>query len=725
MKTTPENRWKDSVAKSLDPVDRLVYRSNLIGEDPTLTNTGGGNTSSKITEKDPLTGQETEVLWVKGSGGDLRTAKRDGFSSLYMEKLRGLQKNYLSSKTKGPKTQIEDDMVGAYAHCTFNLNPRPSSIDTPLHGFVPFAHVDHTHPNAAISVAACAKGKEMAKEIYGDEVIWTEWQRPGFDLGLILEKLCKDHPKAKGAIMGQHGLINWHQDDQKCYELTLELVGRAAAAIAKKDQGEKTFGGAKFASPAEKERKALWVSILPWLRGRVSAQQRMIGTVQEDATILRFVNSKDAARLAEMGTSCPDHFLRTKIKPLYVPWDPAKGDLDKLRGLLEEGLEGYRADYKKYYEKCKRKDSPAMRDPNPTVVLIPGLGMVAWGKSKSESRVTAEFYNCAVEVMRGAEALGGYINLPQQEAFDIEYWQLEEAKLRRMPPEQELARQVIAVVGAGSGIGKETAHRLAKEGASVVCVDMNEKAAQETSVELVKKLGEGIGVAGTGISGCGPAIGLAANITDRKSVATMLDEATYAYGGIDGVVVTAGIFVPPDLEGRIPDEKWAQTFAINVTGSYVVADEANKIFKAQGLPASLVLTTSVNAVVAKKGSVAYDTSKAAANHLVRELAIELSPLVRVNAVAPATVVQGSAMFPRDRVMASLAKYKIPFSEKEGDEELRTRLAEFYAKRTLTQSPITPADQAEAAFLLLSSKRFPRTTGQVIHVDGGLADGFLR
>ena len=725
MKTTPENRWKDSVAKSLDPVDRLVYRSNLIGEDPTLTNTGGGNTSSKITEKDPLTGQETEVLWVKGSGGDLRTAKRDGFSSLYMEKLRGLQKNYLSSKTKGPKTQIEDDMVGAYAHCTFNLNPRPSSIDTPLHGFVPFAHVDHTHPNAAISVAACAKGKEMAREIYGDEVIWTEWQRPGFDLGLILEKLCKDHPKAKGAIMGQHGLINWHQDDQKCYELTLELVGRAAAAIAKKDQGEKTFGGAKFTSPAEKERKALWVSILPWLRGRVSAQQRMIGTVQEDATILRFVNSKDAARLAEMGTSCPDHFLRTKIKPLYVPWDPAKGDLDKLRGLLEEGLEGYRADYKKYYEKCKRKDSPAMRDPNPTVVLIPGLGMVAWGKSKSESRVTAEFYNCAVEVMRGAEALGGYINLPQQEAFDIEYWQLEEAKLRRMPPEQELARQVIAVVGAGSGIGKETTHRLAKEGASVVCVDMNEKAAQETSVELVKKLGEGIGVAGTGISGCGPAIGLAANITDRKSVATMLDEATYAYGGIDGVVVTAGIFVPPDLEGRIPDEKWAQTFAINVTGSYVVADEANKIFKAQGLPASLVLTTSVNAVVAKKGSVAYDTSKAAANHLVRELAIELSPLVRVNAVAPATVVQGSAMFPRDRVMASLAKYKIPFSEKEGDEELRTRLAEFYAKRTLTQSPITPADQAEAAFLLLSSKRFPRTTGQVIHVDGGLADGFLR
>jgi rhamnulose-1-phosphate aldolase/alcohol dehydrogenase len=451
----------------------------------------------------------------------------------------------------------------------------------------------------------------------------------------------------------------------------------------------------------------------------------MIGTVQEDATILRFVNSQDAARLAELGTSCPDHFLRTKIKPLYVPWDPAKGDLALLKQMLEYGLSNYRKDYEAYYMKHRNADSPAMRDPNPTVVLIPGLGMVAWGKSKSESRVTAEFYNCAVEVMRGAEALGGYIKLPAQEAFDIEYWSLEEAKLRRMPPEQELARQVIAVVGAGSGIGKETAHRLAQEGAAIVSVDMNEKAAKETAEGLVQKLGEGIGVAGTGISGCGPAIGLSANITDRASVRAMLEEVTYAYGGVDGVVVTAGIFVSPDLHGRIPDDKWAQTYAINVTGSYIVADEAYRIWKEQSLPASLVLTTSVNAVVAKKGSLAYDTSKAAANHLVRELAIELSPIVRVNAVAPATVVQGSAMFPRDRVMASLAKYKIPFSEKEHDDDLRDKLAEFYAQRTLTKVPITPADQAEAAFLLVSPRRFPKTTGQVIHVDGGLADGFLR
>ena len=438
MKTQPENRWKDSVANSLDPVARLVYRSNLIGQDPTLTNTGGGNTSSKITEKDPLTGKDTEVLWVKGSGGDLRTAKKDGFSSLYMDKLKGLQGKYHASKPKGPKTPVEDSMVGAYSHCTFNLNPRPSSIDTPLHGFVPYRHVDHTHPNAAISVAACAKGKKVCEEIYGDEVIWTDWQRPGFDLGLKLEKLCTDHPQAKGAIMGQHGLINWHEDDKKCYELTLDLVGRAAAAIAKKDKGEKTFGGTKFTTPGDKERRALWVGILPWLRGRVSNCQRMIGTVQEDATILRFVNSQDAARLAELGTSCPDHFLRTKIKPLYIPWDPAKGDLALLKQMLEYGLSNYRKDYEAYYMKHRRPDSPAMRDPNPTVVLIPGLGMVAWGKSKSESRVTAEFYNCAVEVMRGAEALGGYISLPSQEAFDIEYWSLEGAKLRRMPPEQEL-----------------------------------------------------------------------------------------------------------------------------------------------------------------------------------------------------------------------------------------------------------------------------------------------
>jgi len=365
-----------------------------------------------------------------------------------------------------------------------------------------------------------------------------------------------------------------------------------------------------------------------------------------------------------------------------------------------------------------------MRDANPTVILIPGLGMIAWGKDKSESRVTAEFYNCAVEVMRGAEAIDQYIALPQQEAFDIEYWLLEEAKLQRMPAEKELARQVIVVIGAGSGIGKETAHRLVREGAHIVCVDLNLASAEATAYEITAKYGVGIGVAGTGVSGCGPAIGLPANITDRASIRKMLDQVALAYGGFDSICVTAGIFVASDTTGHIPDDKWQLTFAINVTGSYLVADEAAVTWRLQGLSGNLVLTTSANAVVAKKGSLAYDTSKAAANHLVRELAIELSPLVRVNGVAPATVVQGSAMFPRDRVIGALAKYEIAFTEDEETDSLVMKLAQFYANRTLMKVPITPNDQAEAYFLLVTG-RLSKTTGQVITVDGGLHEAFLR
>ena len=429
-------------------------------------------------------------------------------------------------------------------------------------------------------------------------------------------------------------------------------------------------------------------------------------------------------RLAELGTSCPDHFLRTKIKPLYVPWNPQTEDVAALKAKLAAGLEQYRKDYAAYYEKCKHADSPKMRDPNPTVILIPGLGMIAWGKDKSESRVTAEFYNCAVEVMRGAEAIDTYIALPQQEAFDIEYWLLEEAKLQRMPAEKELARRVILVVGAGSGIGKETAVRLVKDGAHIVCVDLNPAAAEATAKSITDKVGLGIGVAGSGISGCGQAVGIACDITKRASIRAMLDQAVLAYGGFDGIAVTAGIFVPPDTTGHIKDEQWGLTFNINVTGAYLVADESAKTFREQGLTGSVVLTTSANAVVAKKGSVAYDVSKAAANHLVRELAMELSPLVRVNGVAPATVVQGSAMFPRDRVIASLAKYNIPYTSDESDDSLTGKLARFYADRTLTKAPITPADQAEAYFIWFSD-RLSKTTGQIITVDGGLYEAFLR
>jgi rhamnulose-1-phosphate aldolase/alcohol dehydrogenase len=629
---------------------------------------------------------------------------------------------------RGPKTDAEDKMVAMYTHTTFNLNPRASSIDTPLHSFIPFKHVDHMHPNAAISVAASRNSVRLTQEIFGAEVIHTPWLRPGFELGLEMEKICKENPNAKGIIMGQHGLINWANDDRECYELTLSLIEKAANYIEAKYEAKggdaKAFGGQKYISLEEGKRRAVLAQILPWLRGQVSQKARFIGTVQDDDTIRRFVNSQDAPRLAELGTSCPDHFLRTKIKPLYVAWDPATGDVDSLKGLLKDGLAKYRDDYAAYYNACKHPNSPKMRDPNPTVILIPGLGMIAWGKDKSESRVTAEFYNCAVEVMRGAEAIDEYIALPQQEAFDIEYWLLEEAKLQRMPAEKELARQIHIVIGAGSGIGKETAHRLVKEGAHIVAVDLNQAAAEATAKEITDKYGAGIGVAGSGISGCGPAIGLAANITDRASIRAMLDQVALAYGGFDAIEVTAGIFVPSDTTGHIPDEKWALTFNINVTGSYFVADEAYKTWREQGLRGSLVLTTSANAAVAKKGSLAYDTSKAAANHLVRELAMELAPLVRVNGVAPATVVQGSAMFPRDRVIGSLAKYNIAYTDDEATESLVTKLAQFYADRTLTKSPITPADQAEAYFLLVS-QRLSKTTGQVITVDGGLHEAFLR
>ncbi|HWX40725.1 MAG TPA: bifunctional rhamnulose-1-phosphate aldolase/short-chain dehydrogenase, partial [Blastocatellia bacterium] len=545
---------------------------------------------------------------------------------------------------------------------------------------------------------------------------------------LALQRLVEEHPKAKGAILGQHGLINWANDDKECYSLTLSLIEKAAEYIETKYQEKggdaKAFGGQKYRALEEAGRRDAFAAILPWLRGQVSQQKRFIGTVQDDEKILRFVNSRDAARLAELGTSCPDHFLRTKIKPLYVDWNPQKEDADVLKTKLERGIQKYRKDYAQYYQRCKRENSPALRDPNPTVILIPGLGMVAWGKDKSESRVTAEFYNCAVEVMRGSEAIDEYIALPQQEAFDIEYWLLEEAKLQRMPAEKELARQVVIVIGAGSGIGKEVVHRIVKDGAHAVCVDLNQGAAEATAKEITDRYGVGIGVAGSGISNCSLAVGLSGNITDRASVRAMLNNAMLAYGGFDSIAVTAGIFVAPDTTGHIPDDKWALTFAINVTGSYLVADEAAKTWKEQGLRGNLVLTTSANAAVAKKGSLAYDTSKAAANHLTRELAIELAPLVRVNAVAPATVVQGSAMFPRERVIASLAKYKIPYAEDELTDSLTKKLAQFYADRTLTQSPITPADQAEAFYVLLTN-RLSKTTGQVITVDGGLIEAFLR
>jgi rhamnulose-1-phosphate aldolase/alcohol dehydrogenase len=716
--------WKDKEADKLNPLEKLIYRSNKLGEDQRVTNTGGGNTSAKLMETDPLTGKQVEVLWVKGSGGDIRTAKQENFASLYTEKLNALDDTYKNLPEIGYKSAGEDEMVGMFKHCTFCLNPRATSIDTPLHSMIHDKHVDHLHPNSVISIASCKDQERLTKEVWGGYMAYVPWMRPGWEMAKLCSDVYEENPDIRGILLGQHGHTNWASKGKDCYDTSLWVIEKAARYIEDHDKGEMTFGGAKYEAVSELIRQEILNEFLPVARGLISDKVKFIATIQTDEKILRFVNSVDAFRLAELGTSCPDHFLRTKIKPLYLDWNPQGETSEKLIKKFKLGLEKYRQDYTAYYEKFRNDSSPAMRDPSPTVILIPGIGMIAWGKNKSESRVTAEFYNCAVEVIRGAEAISEYTALPVQEAFDIEYWTLEEAKLQRMPTEKPQARSVVIVVGAGDGIGKETAHRVAREGAHVVCTDLRGESAGTTAAELTEIYGVGVGVAGSGISNCGPAISIEVNITNRDSVANMFKKVIAAYGGIDHVIVTAGVFLAPGQNETENDDMFTTSFDVNVRGAYIVASEAAKIWQKQKTKGSLVLTTSVNAAVSKKGSFAYDTSKAATNHLVRELAIELAPNIRVNGLAPATVVKGSTMFPRDRVISSLTKYDIEHSNSEDTDTLTNKLAKFYAQRNLGKTTITPSDQAEVAYLLIS-EQFSKTTGQIINVDGGLHEAFLR
>ncbi|MGB7265989.1 MAG: bifunctional rhamnulose-1-phosphate aldolase/short-chain dehydrogenase [Terracidiphilus sp.] len=723
-----EDRWDARVAATLDEPELLRYRSNLLGSDLRITNFAGGNTSSKIEEMDPLTGKPVEVLWVKGSGGDLGSIKCTGFATLYQEKLLALEHLY-----KGVDT--EDDMVPMYALCAFKNNPVAASIDTPLHGFLPFKHVDHLHPDWGIALAASANGKEKMEEFnreFGHRLVWLPWQRPGFELGLMMKRAVAENPECDGIVLGGHGLFTWGETQRECYLNTLTVIDGIGQFIERNGRGKVRFGGEALAARAN--RTELAIQIAPFLRGRISAKQRFIASFSDAEDVLQFVDSKDAKELAFLGTSCPDHFIRTKIRPMFVPWS-AEEDLEGLKRQIDCTLAEYRDQYRAYYRTFATPESPKLRDASPTVVLIPGLGMFSFGKNKTEARITGEFYTNAIHVMEGASLLGdgrvkgpvpqcapgmdpasfrsysNYVALPSVEAFRIEYWAMEEAKIRRQPPEKELSRRVALVIGGASGIGREVALLAASRGAHVFVADRN----VDGAARVAKEVGSVTSPEFAGSSNV--------DIRSRESIREVLGAASLAFGGIDILINTAAIF-PSTLEGDIPDDMWADTMAVNVTANYLLADEAAKLFEEQGLHGNIVFTSSANAVVAKRGSEAYDVSKAALSHLIRELAVSMAPNVRVNGISPATVVKGSTMFGRDRVRASLRKYNIPFQESFSDEELRSRLAAFYAERTLTNKAIDPADCAEA-ILFLVSPRARCTTGHVIPVDGGLTEAFQR
>src|SRR5436190_8543049 len=729
-----QNLWDEmeAVKLSAHPLDLLRYRSNLLGADLRITNFGGGNTSSKFTLPDPLTGKSVRVLAVKGSGGDLRSIGTSGFAILYLDKLAQLIPRYRGEAH-------EDEMVGFYPLCAFGENRVAASIDTPLHAFLPFDHVDHLHPDWAIALAASANGLVKLEEFnrrYRRRILWLPWQRPGFELALMLRNAVAAEPGCDGIVLGSHGLFTWGDNGRDCYVNSITTIDQMGEFVAGHDRRRSVarFGGR--AVTATIDRESITADILPYLRGAVSSERRVVANVERSDVALEFADSAWAEELCRLGTSCPDHFVRTRISPMFVPWDPARGDVPDLRRRLADRIAQYRASYAAYYAAHAQADSPPLRGSNPSVVVIPALGVFGFGKDKREARFVTEFFVNAIQVMAGATALedeGGvpsvlpqarrpqqageftsfhnYVALPRSEAFRIEYWALEEAKLRRLPPEREFSRKIAIVVGAGSGIGREVALEIARRGGHVVAADQHASAADATWSEAQKLSAPEMGMA------------IALDLSDKKSVAAAVGATILEFGGVDIIVNTAAVYPVPDA-GAAADAVWARALQINVSSNYVLAEEARRVLFAQNLPASIVLTSSANAVVPKAGSEAYDVGKAAVNHLIRELAIGFGPLVRVNGIAPATVVAGSAMFPRDRVVGSLRKYNIGFEDEETTEALRTKLAEFYAQRTITRRPILPEDCARA-ICWLAGDSSAKTTGHIIPVDGGLPEAFLR
>jgi rhamnulose-1-phosphate aldolase/alcohol dehydrogenase len=687
--------WDEKRAAAMSEPERLLYRSNLLGADKRITNYGGGNTSAKVAETDPLTGAPVEVLWVKGSGGDVGTMKLDGFSTLYMTRLEALKGLYRG-------VAHEDEMVGYLPHCTFGLNPRAASIDTALHAFVPRAHVDHMHADAIIAIAASADSQALTREIFGDEIGWLPWKRPGFELGLWLERFCRENPTAKGAILESHGLFTWGDDAKSCYETTTATINRAIDWLDGKTAGTPAFGGQVATPLPAEERRAVAARLMPAIRGMVSQDLRMVGHFDDQDAVLEFVTSRDMAPLAALGTSCPDHFLRTKIRPLVVGFDPAAPDVEATLAGLPDAVAAYRDDYAAYYDRCRRPDSPAMRDPNAVVYLVPGVGMITFARDKATARISAEFYVNAINVMRGAAAVSTYRGLPEQEAFDIEYWLLEEAKLQRMPKPKSLAGRIAFVTGGAGGIGSATAERFLREGACVVLADIDAAALEETRAALAVR--HSADVVRT----------VEMDVTDEAAVARAYAATAVEFGGVDILVSNAGIASSAPIE-ETTLALWDRNMSILATGYFLVSRAAFRMLKAQGIGGAVVFVASKNGLAASPNAAAYCTAKAAEIHLARCLALEgAAEGIRVNVVNPDAVLRGSKIWSGEWLDQRASTYS---TDKEGLEEM-------YRQRSLLKRSVLPEDIAEAAFFFASDAS-AKSTGNILNVDAGNVQAFTR